>query len=61
MYTKVHDLGAVLPRRLWKSRLYLPCGYRIAVCSQAALEKQLNTTARGFREIYENSKLLCEK
>jgi hypothetical protein len=40
---------SVTPMQLWKT----------IFSSHAVLEKQLNTTARGFMEICENSKPIC--
>jgi hypothetical protein len=40
-----------ISRRLKKSNLQLPCGFRTDV----------STTARGFRKICENSKAFCKR
>ncbi len=48
--------------RLQKSSRQLSCSFRKPVCSSGvAFKKQLNTTARGFRKICENSKPVCQK
>jgi hypothetical protein len=46
-----------VPQEALEKPSFSPMHLRTAVCrSHAALEKEINTTAKGFREIFKNYK-----
>jgi hypothetical protein len=59
-FSKVFWKSVYSPKEAVEKLSVAPMWLQKTVCSShAALEKQLNTTARGFREICENSNLLA--